>query len=226
MKNWKFYNALFARILLVMIPFFFCVFLIYKELYYNAILVGFVVFLLLSEMYFFVKGQTLFYDKMLLSILQDDFSNNFPEESKKENFRNLFLLYDKLKVQRQEQTSKERIYQSILNNIDTATLILEKEGEDWNLFLMNDCFSNLFKVPKVSQWKYLKNYLPSLCEEIEKTNFIELKTAISIKIEDQDLQTFVLQTSHTKCMTKNILLFCWTAFSVLSRKKKRKPGSI
>ncbi|WP_264531999.1 sensor histidine kinase [Flavobacterium sp. N502540] len=221
MKNWKFYNALFARILLLMIPFFFCVFLIYKELYYNAILVGFVVFLLLSEMYFFVKGQALFYDKMLLSILQDDFSNNFPEESKKENFRNLFLLYDKLKVQRQEQTSKERIYQSILNNIDTATLILEKEGEDWNLFLMNDCFSNLFKVPKVSQWKYLKNYLPSLCEEIEKTNFTELKTAISIKIEDQDLQTFVLQTSHTKMYDKEYFIILLDSIQRVIEKKEK-----
>jgi two-component system, NtrC family, nitrogen regulation sensor histidine kinase NtrY len=176
---------------------------------------------LLSEMYFFVKGQTLFYDKMLLSILQDDFSNNFPEESKKENFRNLFLLYDKLKVQRQEQTSKERIYQSILNNIDTATLILEKEGEDWNLFLMNDCFSNLFKVPKVSQWKYLKNYLPSLCEEIEKTDFTELKTAISIKIEDQDLQTFVLQTSHTKMYDKEYFIILLDSIQRVIEKKEK-----
>ncbi|WP_369618307.1 PAS domain-containing sensor histidine kinase [Flavobacterium sp. CFS9] len=221
MKNWKFYNALFARILFLMIPFFFCVFLTYKELYYNAILVGFIVFILLSEMYFFVKGQTLFYDKMLLSILQNDFLNNFPEESKKENFRNLFLLYDKLKVQRQEQTSKERIYQSILNNIDTATLILEKEGEDWNLFLMNNCFSNLFKVPKVSQWKYLKNYLPSLCEEIEKTDFTELKSAISIKIEDQDLQTFVLQTSHTKMYDKEYFIILLDSIQRVIEKKEK-----
>ncbi|BFM43244.1 hypothetical protein CFS9_18850 [Flavobacterium sp. CFS9] len=172
-------------------------------------------------MYFFVKGQTLFYDKMLLSILQNDFLNNFPEESKKENFRNLFLLYDKLKVQRQEQTSKERIYQSILNNIDTATLILEKEGEDWNLFLMNNCFSNLFKVPKVSQWKYLKNYLPSLCEEIEKTDFTELKSAISIKIEDQDLQTFVLQTSHTKMYDKEYFIILLDSIQRVIEKKEK-----
>lgn len=204
-----------------MIPFFFCVFLTYKELYYNAILVGFVVFILLSEMYFFVKGQTLFYDKMLLSILQNDFSNNFPEANKKEDFKNLFLLYDKLKVQRQEQTSKERIYQSILNNIDTATLILEKEGEDWNLFLMNNCFSNLFKVPKVSQWKYLKNYLPSLCEEIEKTDFTELKSAISIKIEDQDLQTFVLQTSYTKMYDKEYFIILLDSIQRVIEKKEK-----
>ncbi|MFW0737675.1 sensor histidine kinase [Flavobacterium sp. T12S277] len=221
MKNWKFYNALFARVLLVMIPFFFCVFLIYKMFYYNALLVGFVVLLLLAEMYFFVKNQSLFYDKMLLSILQNDFSSNFPEEHKTDNFRNLFLLYDKLRFQRQEQTSKERIYQSILNNIDTATLILEKEGEDWNLFLMNDCFSNLFKVPKVSHWKYLKNYLPSLCEEIEKMGFTELKSAISIKIEDQDLQTFMLQTSHTKTYDKEYFIILLDSIQRVIEKKEK-----
>ncbi|WP_264526055.1 sensor histidine kinase [Flavobacterium sp. N502536] len=221
MKNWKFYNALFARVLLVMIPFFFCVFLIYKTFYYNALLVGFVVLLLLAEMYFFVKNQSLFYDKMLLSILQNDFSSNFPEEHKTDNFRNLFLLYDKLRFQRQEQTSKERIYQSILNNIDTATLILEKEGEDWNLFLMNDCFSNLFKVPKVSHWKYLKNYLPSLCEEIEKMGFTELKSAISIKIEDQDLQTFMLQTSHTKTYDKEYFIILLDSIQRVIEKKEK-----
>lgn len=204
-----------------MIPFFFCVFLIYKTFYYNALLVGFVVLLLLAEMYFFVKNQSLFYDKMLLSILQNDFSSNFPEEHKTDNFRNLFLLYDKLRFQRQEQTSKERIYQSILNNIDTATLILEKEGEDWNLFLMNDCFSNLFKVPKVSHWKYLKNYLPSLCEEIEKMGFTELKSAISIKIEDQDLQTFMLQTSHTKTYDKEYFIILLDSIQRVIEKKEK-----
>lgn len=221
MKNWKFYNALFARVLLVMVPFFFCAFLIYATLYYNAILVGLVVLILLTEMYFFVKNHALFYDKMLLSILQNDYSANFPEEHKEGNHKNLFLLYDKLKFQKQEQTSKELVYRSILNNIDTATLILEKENEDWDVFLMNDCFSDLFKVPRVSQWKYLKNYLPSLCDEIEKTGFSELKSAISIKIEDQDLQTFVLQTSHTKTYNKEYFIILLDSIQRVIEKKEK-----
>ena len=190
-------------------------------MYYNAILVGLVVLILLTEMYFFVKNHALFYDKMLLSILQNDYSANFPEEHKEGNHKNLFLLYDKLKFQKQEQTSKELVYRSILNNIDTATLILEKENEDWDVFLMNDCFSDLFKVPRVSQWKYLKNYLPSLCDEIEKTDFSELKSAISIKIEDQDLQTFVLQTSHTKTYNKEYFIILLDSIQRVIEKKEK-----
>jgi len=221
MKNWKFYNALFIRVLFIMIPFFFCVFLIYKTLYYNAILVGFFIILLLFEMYFYIKNHSLFYDKILLSILQKDFSTNFPPEYKEQKFSNLYLLYNTLKYQQQEQTSKELVYQSILNNIDTATLILEKENEDWSIFLMNDCFSSLFKVPKVSHWKYLKNYLPSLCNEIEQTEFTELKSAISIKIEEQDVQTFVLQTSSTKTYEKEYFIILLDSIQRVIEKKEK-----
>lgn len=221
MKNWKFYNALFIRVLFIMIPFFFCVFLIYKTLYYNAILVGFFIILLLFEMYFYIKNHSLFYDKILLSILQKDFSTNFPPEYKEQKFSNLYLLYNTLKYQQQEQTSKELVYQSILNNIDTATLILEKENDDWSIFLMNDCFSSLFKVPKVSHWKYLKNYLPSLCNEIEQTEFTELKSAISIKIEEQDVQTFVLQTSSTKTYEKEYFIILLDSIQRVIEKKEK-----
>ena len=221
MKNWKFYNALFVRVLFVMILFFFCVFLIYKLFYYNALLIGFFSIIMLFEMYFYVKNQLLFYDRTLLSMLQKDFTTNFPEEHKKHNFKSLYLLYETLKVQQQQQTSKELVYQSILNSIDTGTLILEKENEEWNIFLMNNCFSNLFKVPKVSHWKYLKNYLPSLCDEIEKTDFAELKSAISIKIEEQDLQTFVLQTSLTKTYNKEYFIILLDSIQRVIEKKEK-----
>lgn len=221
MKNWKFHNALFVRVLFLMILFLFCLFLIYKMFYYNAILVAFFVFLMLIETYFYVKNQLQFYDRTLLSILQNDFSTNFTEENKKDNFKSLYLLYETLKVQQQEQVSKELIYQSLLNNIDTAALILEKENEDWNIFLMNDCFSDLFKVPKISHWKYLKNYLPSLCYEIEKTEFSELKSAISIKIEEQDLQTFILQTSRTQTYNKEYFIILLDSIQRVIEKKEK-----
>jgi len=172
-------------------------------------------------MYFYVKNQLQFYDRTLLSILRKDFSTNFPEEHKKDNFKNLYLLYETLKVQQQEQTSKEMIYRSLLNNIDTAALILEKENDDWTVFLMNDCFSQLFKVPKVSHWKYLQNYLPSLCNEIEKTDFSELKMAISIKIEEQDLQTFMLQTSRTQTYNKEYFIILLDSIQRVIEKKEK-----
>lgn len=195
--------------------------LFYKGFKYNAILVSVFVLIFLFEMYFFVKNQLLFYDKTINSILHNDFSAHFPEENKKDNFNSLYLLYETLKEQKQDQTSKELIYRSILNSIDTAALILEKENDTWSIFIMNDCFSNLFKVPKVSHWKYLKNYIPGLCEEIEKIGFAEVKTAISIKIEDQDLQTFMLQTSHTQTYHKEYFIILLDSIQRVIEKKEK-----
>lgn len=221
MKNWKFYNALFVRVLFVMILFFVCVFLIYKMFYYNAVLAGSFGLIMLAEMYFYIKTQLQFYDRTIYSILQSDFTTNFPEENKKDNFHSLYLLYETLKERQQEQTSKELIYRSLLNNIDTSALILEKENDEWNIFIMNDCFSDLFKVPKVSHWKYLKNYIPSLCHEIEKTDFSELKSAISIKIEEQDLQTFILQTSRTQTYNKEYFIILLDSIQRVIEKKEK-----
>ncbi len=221
MKNWKFYNALFVRVVFVMALFLCSALLFYKGFRFNGILAGVFVLIFLFEMYFFVKNQLLFYDKTIHSILHDDFSAHFPEEHKRDNFNSLYQLYDTLKTQRQEQTSKEIIYRSILNSIDTAALILEKENDSWSVFIMNDCFSNLFKVPKVSHWQYLKNYIPSLCNEIEKVGFTELKTAISIKIEDQDLQTFMLQTSHTQTYNKEYFIILLDSIQRVIEKKEK-----
>ncbi|WP_294962757.1 HAMP domain-containing sensor histidine kinase [uncultured Flavobacterium sp.] len=221
MKNWKFYNALFIRVVFVMALFLCSVLLFYKGFRFNGILAGVFVLIFLFEMYFFVKNQLLFYDKTINSILHNDFSAHFPEEHKRDNFNSLYLLYDALKVQKQEQISKELIYRSILNSIDTAALILEKENDNWSVFIMNDCFSKLFKVPKVSHWQYLKNYLPSLCSEIERVGFTELKTAISIKIEDQDLQTFMLQTSHTQTYNKEYFIILLDSIQRVIEKKEK-----
>jgi nitrogen fixation/metabolism regulation signal transduction histidine kinase len=221
MKNWKFYNLLFLRVFIVIIILFSSLYLAQKELYHNSILVGVTLIIALIEMYSFIKAKTSFYDKTILSILQNDYSTNFPEEEKKGSFKNLALLYDTLKEKQQEQTSKELIYRSILNNIDTATLILEKDNNDWNIFLMNNYFSSLFNVPKVSHWSYLKNYLPSLCEEIENTHFSELKTAISVKIEQQDLQTFTLQTSLTKSLNKEYFIILLDSIQRVIDKKEK-----
>lgn len=221
MKNWKFYNALFVRVIFVMVLFLCSALLFYKGFRYNAILVGAFVLIFLFEMYFFVKNQLSFYDKTINSILHNDFSTHFPEEHKKGNFNSLYSLYDALKVQKQEQTSKELIYRSILNSIDTAALILEKENDTWSIFIMNDCFSNLFKVPKVTHWKYLKNYLPGLCTEIENIGFAEVKNAISIKIEEQDLQTFMLQTSHTQTYDKEYFIVLLDSIQRVIEKKEK-----
>ncbi|MDD5149825.1 MAG: histidine kinase, partial [Flavobacterium sp.] len=221
MINWKFYNALFLRVIVLFAALGGCFYLFINGFVYNSLLVFVVLVLLFFELYFFIKNKLLFYDKTILSILQNDFSTSFPDQYKKGDFKNLYLLYDTLKEKQHEQSAKDLVYHSILNNIDTSVLILEKEADNWNIFLMNDCFSSLFSVPKVSHWNYLKNYLPTLCQEIEDTGFSELKSAINIKIEQQDMQTFILQTSLTKSFERDYFIILLDSIQRVIEKKEK-----
>lgn len=163
----------------------------------------------------------LFYDKTIQAILNNDFSADFSKHASFENYKTLFKLYDNLKVKQNEQVSKDLVYRSILNNIETGVLILEKENEDWSIFLMNDYFSNHFQVPKVSKWHYLKNQLPSLCSIIEERDFQEIKTSLQISVNKQASQTFILQASKTKTFDREYYIILLDSIQKVIEKKEK-----
>jgi nitrogen fixation/metabolism regulation signal transduction histidine kinase len=74
-------------------------------------------------------------------------------------------------------------------------------------------FFNLFSVPKVKP--------PTLCQEIENTGFNELKTSINIKIEQQEAQTFMLQTSLTKSFNKDYFIILLDSIQRVIEKKRK-----
>jgi len=198
LASFKIHTQVFLRIILILIGFAAVFFLLQKSLMYTSIFIGFIVLLFIVELYFYLKNAFLFYDKTINAILNKDFSADFSKHKSFQNYSRLFQLYQQLKDNQNEQVSKELIYSSILNNIETGILILQKEENDWSIFLMNDCFSRQFEVPKVSKWHYLKNQLPSLCLLIEEQNFSEIKSTLQIRVNQQETQTFVMQSSRTK----------------------------
>lgn len=173
------------------------------------------------ELHFFIKNTFLFYDKTIQSILQNDFSADFSKHRSYENYASLFELYEQLKTKENEQISKDIIYRSILNTIETGILILQKETTDWTIFFMNDYFSKHFEVPKVSQWRYLKNQLPSLCQLIEERRFEEMKTSLQIRVNQRDTQTFVLQTSRSKTFNQEYYIIVLDSIQKVIEKKEK-----
>jgi len=91
---------------------------------------------------------------------------------------------------------------------------------------MNDYFSKHFEVPKVSKWQYLKNQLPSLCNIIEEQNFEEIKTSLQIRVNKQDLQTFVMQSSRSITLNKDYYIVLLDSIQKVIEKKKKKLGLI
>uniref|UniRef100_UPI00404ABA80 sensor histidine kinase n=1 Tax=Flavobacterium sp. TaxID=239 RepID=UPI00404ABA80 len=221
MNSFKTYNQLFIRIVMLLIGFG-IIFLLYQnKLVYTAVFCGLALLLMLIEMYQFIKNAFQLYDRTIASILENDFSSDFSKHKSHDNYALLFKLYAVLKSKQNEQISKDIIYQSILNNIETGILILQKHEQNWTVFLMNDYFSSHFNVPKVSKWKYLKNQFPALCDLIETNRFEELKTTLQIRVNGEDSQTFVLQTSSTKTFNQEYYVVLLDSIQKVIEKKEK-----
>ena len=219
--NLKIHHLLFLRLLLILFSVVLSVFLFSSKLSYTGIFLGFVSILLLIEMFIFLRNAFVFYDRTIASILQDDFSSDFSKHKFKHNYKNLFRLYSKLKEKQHEQFSRDIIYRAILNSMETGIIILQKEEDGWDIFLMNDYFSKHFTVPKVSKWHYLKNQLPSLCELIEEQDFSEIKSSLQIRVNKQDTQTFILQTSATKTFNQKYYIILLESIQKVVEKKEK-----
>lgn len=153
--------------------------------------------------------------------MQDDFSSDFSKHKFNSTYNELFTLYETLKNKQNEQVTRDIIYRSILNNIESGVIILQKQEREWSIFLMNDYFSSHFNVPKVSKWRYLKNQLPALCEIIEEDDFHEIKTSIDISINEQSKQTFVLQASRTEIFEQDYFIVLLDSIQNVVEKKEK-----
>lgn len=220
-KTLQTYKLIFLRLIFIVIGIELSIYFFKIGLLFTGIFGLCMVFLLGREMYFYVRNLVLIYNKTISSILQNDFTSDFSKHKFNKSYDDLFQLYETLKNKHNEQISKDIIYRSILNNIETGVVILQKQETDWNIFLMNDYFSRHFNVPKVSKWKYLKNQLPSLCEIIEKDDFHEIKTSIEISINEQNKQTFVLQASRTEIFEQDYFIVLLDSIQNVVEKKEK-----
>lgn len=113
--------------------------------------------------------------------------------------RNVQRLYNQQKQAHKANLVQELVYDKLLNSLETGILILERqEDSTWKIFLINDYFTNLFSIPKVNSWKSLSKLIHGFTHHIENLDFKESKGSIEIKINNDTLQTFILQTSITK----------------------------
>ncbi|AWH84672.1 histidine kinase [Flavobacterium album] len=217
----KLYQKLFIRLAFIIGAVGLCLWAYQNDLIYTSVLC-FVIFLgLLAELFAIIRTIFQFYDKTISAILNNDFSADFSKHNSSDNYKNLFRLYNSLKDKENDAESKDLVYRAILNNIETGVLILQKDRDDWNIFLMNDYFSKHFIVPKVSKWSYLKNQLPALCHVIEEREFGEIRSTLQIRVDKQDTQTFMLQSSMTRTYDKDYYIILLDSIQKVIEKKEK-----
>ena len=220
-KSLKIHTQLFIRIVIIGLAAVLNFYLLQKGLIFTSMFSFLIVLLLFIELFFFIKNEFILYDKIIQTILQNDFSADFSKHKSFKNYSSLFNLYNNLKQKQNDHVSRDFIYQSILNNIETGILILKKEENDWIIFLMNDYFSKQFVVPKVSKWSYLKRQLPSLCGIIEEQHFEDVKTSVKIRVNKQDTQTFVIQASRSKTSNQEFYIILFDSIQKVIEKKEK-----
>ncbi|MGQ2983971.1 sensor histidine kinase [Flavobacterium sp.] len=221
MKSLKIYQLFFIRLLLIMTAAGIGIYSLALGLPYTAFFCLLVTVLLLAELFSFIKNTYLFYDKVLSAILNNDFSADFSRHSNFDNYKNLLRLYDTLKERQNEQATKDLVYRTILNTIETSVLILNKNGDEWAIFLMNDHFSDHFSTPKVSKWKYLQNQLPALCNIIEERDFRDLRTSVQISLGGGESQTYMLQTSRSTTFGQEYYIVMLDSIQKVVAKKEK-----
>jgi two-component system, NtrC family, nitrogen regulation sensor histidine kinase NtrY len=217
----KVYRLLFVRLLLIIATVAGSFYSFSAHLPYTASFLLLVFVIILLELFSFMSNAFLFYDKTISAILNNDFSSDFSRYNTSGNYRELFRLYNTLKDKQHDEFSKELVYRSILNNIETGVIILKRSEADSEVFLMNNYFSTLFGVPKVSRWKYLKQHLPALCNVIEERGFSDLRTSLQIKAGTDESQAFLLQTSTTDAFGNSYYIILLDSIqSVVAKKEK------
>src|SRR5690606_25145719 len=164
----RFHTALFLRISLLIILLGLATVLWINNLSYNVLFLLFLCIICVVELYFFICSWSLVYDKTILAILHEDFSADLPEHYQRGTYSKLYQLYETQRKNRFDSVAREQVFTTILDNVDTAILILKQEDESWSVFLMNGYFSKLFGVPKFRNWEHLRAKIPSFASVLEE----------------------------------------------------------
>lgn len=175
----------------------------------------------LIELYTFQKKYYGIIDRLVLAMIYNDFSLKSNKKQANETFSNLQKLYQKLQQEQEQNEIRELVYLNILNNLETGIVIFERQKTGWTIFLINDYFSKLFDIPKVKSWQNLARLLPNLTQYLEHLEFKESKTSIDMRIDGEEKQTFMLQTSTTISQNQEFYIVLLDSIQkVLDKKEK------
>jgi len=168
----------------------------FKNYWFSVAFLLSLVLISVSELVYFSRLQLLYYQKIILSILHDDFSLDLTENQFKSKNETL-KLYKKIKAEKQLNDSKEILYHQLLNATSSGFLILKKTEDDRKIIFMNQHFQSIFDIPRSSSWKYLKKFIPRFCETLEQFDFEEIKSTFTIEVEGKERETYIVQNSKT-----------------------------
>ncbi|MGG5506040.1 MULTISPECIES: sensor histidine kinase [unclassified Myroides] len=217
----SFHLKVFMRILVIIGLSLIAVWLYLQAYTYTFFIAILVIIGFLIELYSFQRKYYSIIDRLVLAMIYNDFSLKSNKKQANETFHNLQQLYQKLQHEQEQNEVKELVYLNILNNLETGIVIFERNKNNWDIFLINDYFAKLFDIPKVKSWKNLSRLLPNLTHHLEQLEFKESKNSLDMRIEGEEKQTFILQTSITTSQNQEFYIVLLDSIQkVLDKKEK------
>ncbi|MHC8949529.1 sensor histidine kinase [Sphingobacterium hungaricum] len=165
---------------------------------YSSIFIGLLFLLVIIDLFKLLYDYFNQIDKVILSMLYDDYTIDLKRTSHDHTYNHLVDLFEKNKEKEANRASETLIFNQLLNGIDSGILILKGEHVDREVILVNQYFKNYFDLPNLTNWRFLKPFIPAFCQVIEERNFTEFKTTLDIQVNKKERQTFVVQTSLSK----------------------------
>jgi two-component system, NtrC family, nitrogen regulation sensor histidine kinase NtrY len=192
-----------------------------KELYYTFSVALFLILILIIEVYFKLNQFFLLYNKVVLAILNEDYSVSFQEKDHEKTKLNLIKLYNQSKKNHNELATKDTIYTSIFNEMKSGIMILKIDENEKKILFMNDYFFQHFEVPLVSKWENLTRLFPDFCNYLENLEFENHKNSLDIKTKGKGTQTYSIHINNSLIFNhKYVTILIDSIQSVIEKKEK------
>lgn len=199
--------------------------LLQSKLYYTFVFVVLFFLATIIEFVFYIYQYFTQVNKVLLSLLYDDFSVDLKKSSFNATLNNAIDLYNKIKAKQSSDIPIKLIYSQILNSLESGVIILKLTDDNREIVFMNDFFCQYLGVPNSVKWLFLEERIPQFCDFLKGRNFADYKTSLDIQIDNKERHTFALQASNSLIQGQNYYIVLMDSIQRLMESKENEAWS-
>ena len=212
---------IFGRLFLIVLIFLLALLSFQKNMYFSFSFLSIILIGLFINVYTYINNFNALYNKVVLAVLNKDYSASFQTNKKDKTLQNLIKLYNESKENHHTLTTKDTIYTSIFNQMKTGIMVIKINQSNKNILFMNDYFYNHFNVPIVSNFSNLKLLFPSFCDYLENINFQNFKSSIDIQTKNKGVQTYSLNVNTSEIFQHQYVTILLDSIQSVVEKKEK-----
>lgn len=213
------------RILIVLLLIVATILLFQSKMYYTGFFMVLFLFATIGELVYFIYQYFNQVNKVLLSLLYEDYSIDLKRVPYHVTLNNAIDLYAKIKRKNAEDVPVKLIYNQILNSLESGVVIFKLDDGNKEIIFMNDFFCQYLGIPSTKKWSILEERIPQFCHFLEERNFGDYKTSLDIQVDNKERHTFAVQASNSLIQGKNYYIVLMDSIQRLMESKENEAWS-